>query len=233
MNSKLNINDDGVRSEIINQKKTKPLSEPIVEPAKILPSSPSTSLNDNTFVSNRENSFLDDCIDNDEIDKTELKPERRYTIVEAYTDGSCIGNGQKNARAGIGIYFPGAQFPDVSERYVDNPTNQRAELTAIYRTINIVLADIKLGTKLKIYTDSEYSLKCLKEYCRKWSINGWIKSDKKPVENLDIIKPLYSLYTQYWTHIDLQHVRAHTGGSDVHSKNNDMADHLARKGCTS
>jgi ribonuclease HI len=150
-----------------------------------------------------------------------------------YTDGSCIGNGRKDAKGGIGIYYPNGDFPNVSERFRNSPTNQRCELSAIYCAIRTCEEELKNGSTIMIYTDSEYSLKCLKEYCKKWSVNGWVKADKKPVENLDIIEPLYSLYTKYWRTIKMEHVRAHTGGMDEHSRNNDIVDNLARKAATS
>jgi ribonuclease HI len=150
-----------------------------------------------------------------------------------YTDGSCLGNGHKDARGGIGIYFPNGEFANISERFTNRPTNQRCELTAIYKSILICHNDLLAGSKIIIYTDSEYSIKCLKEYCKKWSLNGWLKADKSPVENIDIIEPLYGLYTKFWRTIQLEHVRAHTGNSDIHSKNNDIVDTLAKKGATS
>lgn len=157
-------------------------------------------------------------------------PNRKILI---YTDGSCLGNGHKDARGGIGIYFPNGEYSNISERFTNRPTNQRCELTAIFKSLLICQEDLSSGSKIIIYTDSEYSIKCLKEYCKKWSINGWLKADKSPVENLDIIEPLYGLYTKFWRTIQLEHVRAHTGNDDIHSKNNDIVDNLAKKGATS
>ena len=157
-------------------------------------------------------------------------PIRKILI---YTDGSCLGNGHKDARGGVGIYFPNGEYPNVSERFTNRPTNQRCELTAIYQSILICNDELLSGSKIAIYTDSEYSIKCLKEYCKKWSVNGCIKADKSPVENIDIIEPLYGLYSKFWRTIQLEHVRAHTGKNDSHSKNNECADILAKKGATS
>jgi len=150
-----------------------------------------------------------------------------------YTDGSCLGNGHKDARGGIGIYFPNSEFANVSERFTNRPTNQRCELTAIFKSFLICMDDLNAGSKIVLYTDSEYSIKCLKDYCKKWSLNGWVKADKSPVENIDIIEPLYALYTKFWRSIQIEHVRAHTGNSDIHSKCNDIVDTLAKKGATS
>jgi len=147
--------------------------------------------------------------------------------IYVYTDGSCILNGKPNARGGWGVYFPNGEFPDKSARFLNSPTNQRCELWAIWEALNLVKDQEK---RVELYTDSEYSLKCLQEYCKKWSINGWKKADNKPIENRDIIEPLYGIYAKNWRYIQLNHVRAHTGNSDEHSKNNDMADKLARNG---
>jgi ribonuclease HI len=153
--------------------------------------------------------------------------------IQIYTDGSCLGNGHKDARGGIGIYFPNGEYPNISERFTNRPTNQRCELTAIFKSIIICHEELLAGSKIVIHTDSEYSIKCLKEYCKKWSLNGWVKADKSPVENIDIIEPLYALYSKFWRTIQIEHVRAHTGNSDIHSKNNEIVDTLAKKGATS
>ena len=148
--------------------------------------------------------------------------------VRIYTDGSCILNGKPNARGGWAVYFPGGEFANMAEKYTRHPTNQRCELTAIQKALEATQQHIAAGGKVEIYTDSEYSLKCLQEYCKKWSINGWIKADKNPIENRDIIEPLYKFYCTYWRQISLKHVRAHTGRQDVHSKCNEIVDQMAR-----
>jgi len=154
-------------------------------------------------------------------------------ILYVYTDGSCILNGKPNARGSWAIYFPGGEFPNQAEKYTNHPTNQRCELTAIWKALEIINSYIEEGGKAELYTDSEYSLKCLTEYCRKWSQNGWIKADKKPIENRDIIEPLYHLYMKLWKNVKIKHIRAHTGNLDKHSIANDMVDQLARQALTS
>ena len=156
----------------------------------------------------------------------EAPPE--FDGVRIYTDGSCILNGKPNARGGWAVYFPGGQFKNMAEKYTNHPTNQRCEFTAIQKAIEATKEYIIAGGKIEIYTDSEYSLKCLQEYCKKWSINGWLKADKKPIENRDIIEPLYTFYSMYWRQISIKHVRAHTGRQDIHSQANDIADQMAR-----
>ena len=179
------------------------------------------------------NNFTQLALSNQEVNlkKPEVKPEVKtpeFDGVRIYTDGSCILNGKPNARGGWAVYFPGGQFKNMAEKYTNHPTNQRCELTAIQKAIEATKEYIIGGGKIEIYTDSEYSLKCLQEYCKKWSINGWIKADKKPIENRDIIEPLYNFYSMYWRQISIKHVRAHTGRQDIHSKANDIVDQMAR-----
>jgi ribonuclease HI len=179
------------------------------------------------------NNFTKLVLSNQEVSlkKPEVKPEIKnpeFDGVRIYTDGSCILNGKPNARGGWAVYFPGGQFKNMAEKYTNHPTNQRCELTAIQKAIEATKEYIIGGGKIEIYTDSEYSLKCLQEYCKKWSINGWIKADKKPIENRDIIEPLYNFYSMYWRQISIKHVRAHTGRQDIHSKANDVVDQMAR-----
>jgi ribonuclease HI len=161
------------------------------------------------------------------------QPEQSTAVpqnkVRIYTDGSCINNGKSNAIGGFAVYFPGGEFQNIAEKYTRHPTNQRCELTAIYRAIQETQQHIMAGGKIEIYTDSEYSMKCLTNYCRKWCVSGWVKADKKPIENRDIIEPLWGFYSRYYKNIGLTHVRAHTGASDEHSRNNDIVDGMARK----
>jgi ribonuclease HI len=179
------------------------------------------------------NNFTKLALSNQEVNlkKPEVKSEVKtpeFDGVRIYTDGSCILNGKPNARGGWAVYFPGGQFKNMAEKYTNHPTNQRCELTAIQKAMETTKEYILGGGKIEIYTDSEYSLKCLQEYCKKWSINGWIKADKKPIENRDIIEPLYNFYSMHWRQISIKHVRAHTGRQDVHSKANEVVDQMAR-----
>ena len=64
-------------------------------------------------------------------------------FITIYTDGACSRNGMEGAQCGIGIYFSErnpVHIDDVSERLkVDKPTNNVAELTAIKRSLDILI----------------------------------------------------------------------------------------------
>lgn len=71
-------------------------------------------------------------------------------------------------------------------------TNQRAELTAIQRALEIA----PRNRPVTIYTDSNYSIKCVTEWFVKWRANGWLNAARKPVENKDLIEKILALIDQ-------------------------------------
>ena len=145
--------------------------------------------------------------------------------IVVYTDGACRNNGKKNAKAGIGVYFSDNDPRNVSERLRGNQTNQNAELSAILKVVQILDKELKQFKKVTIYTDSDYSIKCIKNYCSFWERNGWKKRDGQPIKNIETIKNIYCLYRKYTIHF--KHIRSHTGLTDRHSVGNDKADKLA------
>jgi ribonuclease HI len=62
-------------------------------------------------------------------------------------------------------------------------TNQRAELTAIVRALDIA----PLNRDVTIYTDSRYSINCVTNWYKSWVRNKWMTAKNKPVENKDLI----------------------------------------------
>lgn len=146
-----------------------------------------------------------------------------------FTDGACTANGGKNAKGGIGVYFPNAELENISEKFTQSPiTNQRAELSAIYKALKLITDKLEFN-KIIIITDSRYSIKSLTEWIKNWEKNEWKTANKKPVKNLDLIKPIYSILKKYDNRIKFNHVRSHTGKKDFNSLGNAMADELATK----
>lgn len=170
--------------------------------------------------------------------QTENNNPKRSAVDESkkivvYTDGSCINNGKENALGGYAVYFPGSELENFADKFIDKPTNQRCELSAIAKAFHLCMEHIKNEGYIIVYTDSEYCMKCLREYCKKWSINGWKKSNGSPIENRDIIEPLYAFYSENWRQIDIRHVRAHTKNTDEHSLANAEVDKMARNAALS
>ena len=148
-----------------------------------------------------------------------------------FTDGSCLNNGKPDSAAGYGIHYPNKEHPDVGRPFNHPPmTNQRAELYAIYKALKTTTKENY--TKIKLYSDSDYSMKCLTQWASNWEKNGWVNAKKKPVKNQDLLKPLYKLYKKpkNKTRIVFFHVKAHTGKNDFYSIGNAEADRLAVQG---
>ena len=87
--------------------------------------------------------------------------------VVAWTDGACVGNGRRGARAGWGVFFGAIDHPKNAAGAfpaAEVQTNNRAELKAILECLNIVPED----RPVHIVTDSDYSHKALTVWFRKW-----------------------------------------------------------------
>ena len=67
-------------------------------------------------------------------------------------------------------------------------TNQRAELTAILRALELSPRD----RPITIYSDSNYAINCVTTWFQKWRANGWVNAQKKAVENKDLIEKILS-----------------------------------------
>lgn len=144
-----------------------------------------------------------------------------------FTDGSCVGNGSKNALGGIGIYFPNKKLKNISMIYPNKfCTNQRTELYAILTAIKYINKKIGLNKiKLIIKTDSQYSINCITKWTKTWIKNKWITSSGSMVSNREYIEDIYHYYLKY--DINFEHVESHTGNEDFDSIGNSKADKLA------
>ena len=144
-----------------------------------------------------------------------------------YTDGSCPNNGNEGAKGGIGIHFSSKnkiKFDDISEMInVKNATNNIAELLAIKKVLEIT----KNIDKVKIYTDSKYSINVITKWYDIWVRNGLLSNKK----NLDIIIPICNLFKEN-NNVELIHIRGHSGKKDIHSIGNSIADKLATQSIT-
>ena len=127
-----------------------------------------------------------------ELSKTKYQASApvKASPIRIYTDGSALSNGQRDsagqstAIGGVGVYFGPLDKRNISEPLTGTKqTNQRAELTAILRALEVAPRD----RKIIIYSDSHYAIKCVTEWFLKWRSNNWLNSSHKPVENKDLI----------------------------------------------
>jgi len=151
------------------------------------------------------------------------------TIV-VYTDGSCLGNGKKNAVGGIGIHFPDQELKDLSKVFpLENCTSQRTELYAILTAIRYINSKFDLkNLNIKIKSDSKYSVNCINKWIKNWVKNNWTKQDGKSVLNRDLIEPIYKYFLKY--NINIKYVKGHDNTSKTPDAiGNGVADKLANK----
>lgn len=153
----------------------------------------------------------------------------KKNTVTVFTDGSCSGNGKKNASGGIGIHFPNGELKDLSKVYQgDFCTNQKTELLAILTAIRYIKKYYNLDKiKIVVKTDSMYSINCVTKWITGWMNNGWVTANQKPVSNREYIEHIYYYYNKY--NIEFEHVEAHTDMDDDDSVANAVADKLATK----
>lgn len=183
-----------------------------------------------------------------------------------YTDGSYRKSPSSEEKvSGYGIvveaYGPGDRFPketdfeskpdDSTPRVLElfghifdsKPTNQRAELYAIYTVLHNlegicdtlfpgqVISDSSSSIiKVEIRTDSQYSIGCLTKWHASWKRNGWRKGDGSTPSNLSLIQACLTLLTTRAKRfmIHFSHVSAHSG-----IPGNERADELAKQGAFS
>jgi len=156
--------------------------------------------------------------------------------ITVFTDGACKNNNSKSKPrcAGVGVFFDDNSPLNLSQKVEGKLTNQRAELMACLRAIEIVSSNYS-DFKLLIYSDSMYTINCVTKWAPNWIKNGWAKKGG-PIENLDLIKPLYELTNQY--NIMYHHINSHLHEpTDKQSEQytlwygNNEADRLANMAC--
>ena len=142
-----------------------------------------------------------------------------------YTDGSCLGNGKSHNTGGFGVVVldNNENLVYTYSKQCADTTNNREELKAIlyaYFSHGVKVNDWNNNVPI-VYSDSNYCVQTFNEWMFNWANKGWIKSDKKVPENLDLIQAYYEWYQKGYR-IDLRKVKGHAG-----QKWNEMADGLA------
>ena len=99
-------------------------------------------------------------------------------------------------------------------------TNNREELKAILHVFKLAAADPE--AEYVVYSDSAYAVTMINSWIWGWSKNNWLNSKKKEVENLDLVRELYSYLTIDFFNCQVKKVSGHAG-----ELGNEMADALA------
>ena len=111
-----------------------------------------------------------------------------------YTDGSAHPNPGPGGYGIIGIENDVVSFVR-SKQYKGPVTNNEMELKAIlYVMLNYGVKYDEWGQPPIVYSDSIYCVNTFNKWMFNWARNGWVKSDKKVPENLDLIQAYYDFY---------------------------------------
>jgi len=173
----------------------------------------------------------------DDFNKDNIKMEKNDDIIYAFTDGNCKKNGKKDARGGYCVFFTENEDSiyytlNKSGLIENEPTNQKAELTAMYKLFRIIDDNSKLFKQktLNVCSDSLYTIKCITEWYKNWEKNGYKTSKNENVKNADLIQKIIKLKSQvannYNIIINFKHVFSHT----VEPKTKDTLEYYIWKG---
>ena len=101
-------------------------------------------------------------------------------------------------------------------------------MTAILEAYKLLNEEISKGDRVKIYTDSNYTINCFTKWAGSWEKKGWTKKGG-PIKNLELVKKGWENCKRY-PNVTLHYVKANTDGEDEHSLGNAQADRLAVEG---
>jgi len=137
-------------------------------------------------------------------------------MIEAYTDGSCLGNPGPGGWAYLINKDP--KIENFGGK--DITTNNVMEMTAIIKVLEKCL---ELGiTSIRVFTDSNYVRMGLTEWSKNWERNGWKTSSGGDVKNKEEWVKMIELMRKFEI-VDIKWVKAHNGNI-----NNERVDTLAR-----
>lgn len=137
--------------------------------------------------------------------------------VTIYTDGSCLGNPGPGGWAAI-LQLDGTEHRRELSGGARLTTNNRMELNAVLEA----LGTLREPCAVALYTDSQYVCHAVsKGWLRGWKKKNWIKSDKKPVKNVDLWRRLPALLQRH--EVTFHWLRGHAGHAE-----NERCDELAR-----
>ena len=138
-----------------------------------------------------------------------------YTI---FTDGSCLRN--PGGPGGWAMVAKDMATGQVTERSAGEPstTNNRMELTAAIEALRYAPE----GTRVALYTDSQYLKNGITKWVAGWKRRGWRKADGQPVLNQELWMELDRLYAAHT--VDFHWVKGHAG-----NPLNERCDTLAKQ----
>ncbi|KAK7977825.1 ribonuclease H1 [Apiospora saccharicola] len=130
------------------------------------------------------------------------QPANMVYKMNFHVDGGCRRNGQHynviGAAAAVwkGRYsdkYRTRALPPAGYYYSPEPTNQRAELTAVIMALEWALERYSQlngcpRARVRIYSDSQYAVNCMTMWIYNWANNGWQSARGCEVANRDLME---------------------------------------------
>jgi ribonuclease HI/exonuclease III len=134
-----------------------------------------------------------------------------------YTDGSCTGNGETDARCGAGVWHAEGSNRNRAVRVPGGAqSNQVGEIVAVI----VALRETPAEVPVVIRTDSLYVMDGMTKHLATWEDRGWIG-----VTNREHLKALAYRLRKRTAPVYFEKVKAHSG-----EPGNEGADELAKEG---
>ncbi len=139
-----------------------------------------------------------------------LKPK-----VELFCDGACLRN---PGPGGWGYLLRMGKNEREGSGAETDTTNNRMELMAAIRGLEALTKPCDVA----LFSDSQYVVKGIKTWLASWKRNGWRRTDKQPVLNVELWQ---ALDTQLHRHrVEANWVKGHAGHIE-----NERVDELANR----
>lgn len=137
-----------------------------------------------------------------------------------FTDGGCEPN-PGEAGSGLAVYRQGKVEELWYGLYNPNGTNNTAELSALFKALEMAEKELKQGGTVAIFCDSKYSIQCVTQWAVGWEKKGWKKAGGE-IKNLELIKKMFALYQKLKGELKVLHVNGHVG-----VEGNELADRMS------
>lgn len=134
--------------------------------------------------------------------------------IEIYCDGSCEPNSGEGTW-GVAVIINGELFHSEAN-HEKHTTNNVMELYALNYALTLAM---EFAAPITIYSDSEYSIKCITEWCYKWKAKQW-----RIKKNTRVIAEANEKYDMIKDRVQVKWVRSHSG-----NKWNEFVDQLCNK----
>lgn len=136
-------------------------------------------------------------------------------VVTAWTDGACMGNPGPGGWAAL---LQAEGRTRTLAGFAAQTTNNRMELMAAIAALEA----LQRPCRVRLYTDSQYLCKGIREWIGVWQRRGWKTADGRPVSNRDLWERLLAAAAPH--RVEWHWVRGHSG-----VPNNERVDALARE----